>query len=140
MRAGLCLSFFALLSGCAATDGDKPTTQASTASVTLSGTVAYRERIALPSDARVKVLLSDVDRMDAPAPVLAETEFGADGRQVPLPFTLSYDPAHIAPNGSYAVSARISDASGRLLWITDTRISLPPPGTPATLWLVQVRN
>lgn len=140
MRAGPFLSFIALLSGCAATDGDRPAAPASTASVALTGTVAYRERIALPPDARVKVLLSDVGRMDAPAPVLAETEFGADGRQVPLPFTLNYDPARIAPNGSYAVSARISDASGRLMWITDSRISLPPPGTPATLWLVQVRN
>ena len=61
-----------------------------------------------------------------------------EGRQVPIPFTLDYDPARIVRAGNYAVSARITDASGKLLWITDTHFNLPAPGTPATLMLVQV--
>ena len=39
----------------------------------VTGTVAYRERMALPSDAVVEVRLSDVSRQDVAAPLIAET-------------------------------------------------------------------
>lgn len=39
---------------------------------TVTGTVTYRERIALPPGATVTVRLQDVSRADAPAEVLAE--------------------------------------------------------------------
>ena len=106
--------------------------------VTLSGTVAYRERMALPPDARLAVALRDVSRMDVAAPAIAEVERATDGAQVPLAFTLEYDPARINPRGRYAVSARISDGSGRLLWTTDSHIALPPAGQSLALWLVRV--
>lgn len=106
--------------------------------VTLTGTAFYRERIALPGDARLSVRISDVGRMDAPAPVIAETETATAGRQVPLAFSLAYDPARIEARGRYAVSARITDGTGRLIWITDTHADLPPPGQTIDLRLVQV--
>ncbi|TCM43245.1 YbaY family lipoprotein [Novosphingobium sp. ST904] len=140
MRAGLILPLIAAMSACTAPAATSPPAGASASMETLNGTVAYRERIALQPDARVKVTLADVGRMDAPATVIAETEFASEGRQVPLPFALSYDPARLAPNGTYAVSARITDSGGRLLWITDTRVTLPAPGTPVSLMLVGVRN
>lgn len=141
MRSIMLLPILAALSACQATGGSPPSTTAESpaARVTLNGTVAYRQRIALPQDARLKVTIADVGRTDAPAQAIAETEIETAGRQVPIPFTLDYDPAQIAPRGSYAVSARITDASGALLWITDTRFNLPVPGTPANLMLVQVR-
>lgn len=141
MRSIMLLPILAALSACQATDGSPPSTTAEIAAarVTLNGTVAYRQRIALPQDARLKVTIADVGRADAPAQVIAETEIETAGRQVPIPFTLDYDPTQIAPRGSYAVSARITDASGALLWITDTRFNLPAPGMPANLMLVQVR-
>jgi len=108
--------------------------------VTLSGTAFYRERIALPPDALLTVRVSDVSRMDAPAPVIAETRVAAKGRQVPLAFSLNYDPARIDSRGRYAVSARITDGAGRLIWITDTHIDLPPAGQTVDLLLVQVRS
>lgn len=106
--------------------------------VTLTGTAFYLQRIALPADARLSVRISDVSRMDAPAPVIAETEAATAGRQVPLAFSLAYDPARIDKRGRYAVSARITDGTGRLIWITDTHADLPPPGQTIELKLVQV--
>lgn len=106
-------------------------------SLTLIGTVLYRERIALPPDARLSVRISDVGRMDAPAPVIAETEMATEGRQMPLAFSLTYDPVRIDPRGRYAVSARIMDGGGRLIWVTDTHNALPAPGETIELRLVR---
>lgn len=106
----------------------------------LNGTVTYRERIALPPDSRVIVTISDVSLMDAPSVTIAQNQINTAGRQVPIPFALSYDPARIQPGRTYAVSARIVDRRGKLLWITDTRNPLPPRGMNIELWLVQVRR
>ena len=74
----------------------------------VSGTVTYRERIAMPANAVLTVQLQDVSRTDAPAQVIAEQKITFAGRQVPLPFELHYDPAKIEPEHSYGVSARIT--------------------------------
>ena len=68
-------------------------TSSRSATPTLSGTVAYRERIALPPDAVLTVRLLDVSRADAASVTLGETRVETDGRQVPLPFTVRYDGA-----------------------------------------------
>ncbi len=57
---------------------------------------------------------------------------------MPLPFNLDYDPARVLPGHRITVSGRIEDASGKLLWITDTSIPLPEPGERVDLPLVQV--
>ena len=77
---------------------------------TLTGTVAYRERMALPPGATITVTLSDVSRMDAAATVIAETTVDPAGRQVPIPFELRYDPGKIQPSGTYSVRATIRAA------------------------------
>jgi len=105
--------------------------------VTLSGTALYRERIALPRDAVLTVRISDVSRMDVAAPVIAETQIPTEGKQVPLAFALDYNGASIDPRRRYAVSARITDGTGNVLWITDTHTPLPAPGQPVALHLVQ---
>lgn len=107
---------------------------------TLTGTATYRERIALPPDSRLIVTISDVSLADAPSVTIAQTEMKTEGKQVPLAFSLSYDPARIEPRRSYAVSARILDGQGQLAWITDTRNTLPAPGQSIELRLVQVRR
>ncbi|MFC4256070.1 hypothetical protein GRI97_11925 [Altererythrobacter xixiisoli] len=104
--------------------------------VTLTGTVAYRERMALPDNARISVQLADVSRADAPATIVAQTSFRSNGRQVPIPFTLQYNPNRLQPNGRYTVSARITGADGTLMFITDTHNALQRPGQPMALNLV----
>lgn len=86
----------------------------------LTGTVTYRPRIALPPDAVADVQLQDVSLADAPATVLARQTVATEGRQVPIPFSLSYSPAAVQPGRRYAVRAEIRDRQGALLWTTTT--------------------
>jgi len=87
----------------------------------ITGTVLYRERIALPADAQVEVRLEDVTRADAPADVIAEKTVAADGTQVPIPFELRYAPERIQPNHRYAVRASIRAPSGDLMFAATTQ-------------------
>jgi putative lipoprotein len=107
----------------------------------VTGSIAYRERIALPPTAQIEVRLDDVSRADAPATNMATQSFASEGKQVPFAFTLTVDRADIDPRHSYAVSARITDADGKLMFITDTRNSVTFDSRPAidlgTLMLVR---
>ena len=92
--------------------------------VAVTGSIAYRERIALPPTAQIEVRLDDVSLADAPANNMATQGFASEGKQVPFAFSLTVDRADIDPRHSYAVSARITDADGKLLFITGTRNSV----------------
>lgn len=107
----------------------------------VTGTVAYRERIALDPAAEIVVQLLDVSRMDAPATVLAEQRIRADGRQVPIAFELSVDPARTDPRMHYNVSARILQ-DGQLLFITDRAYPVLTyrEGNTASLMLTRVNR
>lgn len=87
---------------------------------TLTGTVVYRERMALPINATIDVRLLDVSRQDVPARVMAQQTIDAAGQSVPVPYELEYDPGLVREAMSYAVRAEIRTASGELLWTTDT--------------------
>jgi putative lipoprotein len=104
----------------------------------IRGTVTYRERIALPADAVVHVTLSDVAVQDRVAPLVTETRVPSEGKQVPLPFELRYDPAKIAENGTYAIRATI-ESGGRTWFTTDTAYHVLTRGNPAQADLLLVR-
>jgi putative lipoprotein len=110
-------------------------TSAGAASARVTGTVSYRERLALPPGAVLKVQLLDVSRADAPAAVLGEQVITAGGRQVPFAFEIAYDPARIDPRMTYAVSARIEEG-GRLRFISDQRHAVITRGAPSQVDLV----
>ena len=93
--------------------GDEQDTPA-VASVT--GTVFYRQRIALTPDAVVTVKLADVSLQDVAAVIITEQVIHPAGKQVPFAFQLDYDPAEIDPAHTYAVQVRIEDG-GRLMFI-----------------------
>ncbi|MGL3820314.1 YbaY family lipoprotein [Sphingopyxis sp. R3-92] len=111
--------------------------------VSVTGNITYRERMALPPTVQVEIQLADVSLMDAPSKTIAQQSFTADGRQVPFPFTLTVDQRRLDPRGRYAVSARITDASGKLMFITDTHNSVTFTGQPridlGTLVLIKTR-
>jgi len=86
-------------------------------SARVTGTVVYRERIAIAPDAQVRVVLEIVSRADAEPTILAERTIRPAG-QVPVPFVLEYDPARIEPGRRYVVRAEIRDAAGALRWTT----------------------
>lgn len=102
------------------------------------GTVAYRERIALPADAVVEVWMTDVSPLIVVQVVIAETTVLPKGRQVPIPFELRYDPSRIEPDHDYAVKAVIRSA-GRIMFATETAYPVITKGNPTQvdIWLVR---
>jgi len=92
----------------------------------VTGTVTYLPRIALPPSAIVEVSLQDVSRADAPAITLASQTIELNGQQVPVDFSLSYNPNAIEPGHTYAVRASIR--VGEELWFTSTRSYPVTPG------------
>ena len=108
----------------------------------VTGTVAYRERIALDPSAEIVVQLLDVSRVDAAATVLAEQRLRAEGRQVPIAFELGVDPARIDSRMRYNVFARILDQDGQLLFITDRAYPVLTyrEGNTASLMLTRVER
>lgn len=97
----------------------------------LSGTLTYRERMALPAGAEVRLKLVDVSRADAPAETMAETTFKVD-RQPPIEFELAYDAAKIRADGVYALEASIAH-EGRVLFRTKHRVPVLGKDAPARI-------
>lgn len=131
------LGLAALLTACA-----KPTARTSAplravAAVqdSIVGTVAYRERQALPPGAVLRLELQDVSKPGAPATVVAEkTE--RPGRQTgPLTFSLPYDTLRIDPTNTYAVQARI-EVDGELLWANAAAYPVITRGNPKQLQMM----
>ncbi|MCH8309538.1 MAG: YbaY family lipoprotein, partial [Chloroflexi bacterium] len=89
---------------------------------TVTGTITYRERIALTPDAVVEVKLLDVSRADAPAITIGEQIIENPG-QVPVAFEIEYNPTDIDERFTYAIGARITE-SGELAFSNDTRHSV----------------
>ncbi|UPL47949.1 YbaY family lipoprotein [Hymenobacter sublimis] len=140
MKSGLLCAFgLLLLASCTATPsapgnaGSRPTPVVVKDSIT--GSVAYRERIALSPTAVVRVHLLDVSLQDVAATVIDSVTIRPNGRQVPLPFTLRYDTARIRPNYTYTVQARITDG-GRLLFRTDVAYPVLTRGNPKRVELL----
>ena len=77
----------------------------------LTGTVFYRERIALPPDATAEVVLEDISIADRPAVEIARATVAPAG-QVPIPFELHYVPDRIETDHRYGVRAAILWRSG----------------------------
>jgi putative lipoprotein len=114
----------ALLAACAA-----PSSSVDVDMAAVTGTVTHLERRALPPEAVVIVRLQDISRADAPAILLGEQRIELDGRQVPIPFEIGYDPAIIDDRMSYSVSARI-ELGDELLMISDTVHPVITRGAP----------
>ncbi len=106
----ICLTLF--LAGCI--QGEKTGTE----QAVISGTISYRERIALLPGFKARVLLEDVSRADAPATIIAEKIFEITG-QVPVRFDLVYDPDKIVDRHRYGIRAQFLDPEGRLRWTTN---------------------
>ena len=107
---------------------------------TISGSITYRERLALSDRAIVEVRLLDVSLADAPARVIASREIPDPG-QVPIRFELPFSSGEIDPRRAYAIQARIFDR-GELQFINDTRVPVLTRGAGdrVRITLVLVQN
>jgi heat shock protein HslJ/uncharacterized lipoprotein YbaY/uncharacterized lipoprotein NlpE involved in copper resistance len=74
----------------------------------ISGTAAYRQRIAMPPEAVLSVRVNDVSHTDAQSPVLAETSEPFGDRQVPIEFSLQVPSIAIDASHSYNLQATIT--------------------------------
>jgi len=101
----------------------------------VSGTVTYRQRIALPPTAVLIVRLIDVSRADAPSATIAEDRIDMAGKQVPVSFEFAYDRVKIQERNRYAMRAEIRDGD-RLLFTTDTSYPVITQGNPRTVEIV----
>jgi putative lipoprotein len=133
MKGAIAMACSAILTACSA-----GLVLAQDARPSVTGTLTYRERVALVPEAVIQVQLVNVSRLDAPAVVLSEQRFTAGGNQVPLPFQLPYDPALIQPGDMYAVQARISVADD-LLFITTDHYAVLTRGQPSNVDLMLQR-
>lgn len=99
---------------------------------TVTGTVTYLQRIALPPDAVVSVQLLNVSLQDVPAKVLAEVELATEGKQVPIAFQIRYKIADINPAHSYAVRANIR-AGGEISFTSSASYPVITRGAPVQI-------
>ena len=99
------------------------------AAAKITGSVVYRERIALPNDAIVRVRLEAAAAPEMPAKRVAEVVIPTEGKQVPIPFELAYDAAAIHPGTKYQVRATIS-AGDRTLFVSRTTYPVITKGAP----------
>jgi len=99
---------------------------------TVTGTVTYREKIALPSEGVVVIVkVEDISRADAPAITIGEQIIENPGHQVPIPFEVQYNPDDIDERYTYAMRVRI-EVDGKLWFINDTRYHVITHGFPTS--------
>ena len=103
----------------------------------VSGTVTYRERIALTPGAMLVVELRDTSYQDAAAELIARQTISDPG-QVPIRFKVGYSREDIESRNTYSVSARIIESDGRLAFTNDTAYDVITRGNPSKVDMVLV--
>jgi len=126
----LAVSFQAGIAEAAGAVGDAEAGMAGMASV--SGTVTYLPRIALPPDALVTVTVHNAQLADAPPEMttLATTAFTTDGAQVPLPYEVFYSTGDVQEGALYSIGATIRSSAGDLLFTSKEVIPVITKGNP----------
>ena len=107
------------------------------ATASITGTVTYRERIALTPGAVVTVQLRDTSLQDVASVLIAEQVITNPG-QVPIAFDVRYNEDDIDPRNTYSISARITESDGRLAFINDTAYDVITWGNPTRVDMVLV--
>ena len=104
----------------------------------IAGSAAYRERMALPSEAELIVRLLDVTSGDS-APALVAEDTVSPAGQVPIAFEILFDDADVRADGRYALEARISVA-GAVLFATREPVQVDVTQAAQSLDLMLVRQ
>jgi putative lipoprotein len=94
------------------------TTMTTVASASVTGTVTYLEKIALLPGAVINVRLQGRPAPGAAPDIIGEQSITTSGRQVPIPFEITYNPAVIDPGRIYTVGASIT-VGGQLMFASD---------------------
>ena len=135
--------YLALLGGLAACSpgvpGDPAATRSDAAAraAQVTGTLAYRERIALPPGAVATVQLVDTSLADMFSIAIAYQEIEDPGSP-PIPFALDYDPSKIDERTQYGVRASIR-YDDQLLFTSDTHYPVLTRGAGNTADIMLIR-
>ena len=95
----------------------------------VSGTVTYRERIALTEGAALVVELRDTSYADGPAPLIARQTISSPG-QIPIKFKVGYNREDISSRNRYSIRADIIESDDRLAFTNDTAYEVITHGNP----------
>lgn len=119
---------------------DSTPTTARTGMDTVTAVINYRQRVALPNGAHVKVSLVDGSRADGQVTVISSEDRVTTGDQVPFTFLLPFVLDQIPMNARLAVRARI-EFEDRLLFTSTQVYPVVTQGAPKSVELVleQVR-
>lgn len=112
----------------------RPTTPTTTTSTTttvqvpagwhvVTGRVRAPRDVRLPAGSTVTISLEDVTREDEPSTTVLKVDFPTS--RLSTPYQLQFNPVRLSEDRTYIVTARIYNASGRLLYISRTRQELP---------------
>ena len=77
--------------------------------IAITGSISYLQKIALTDKSVAEIKLIDVTLKNAPE-LLVSRQFISPAGQIPIKFTLPYNPAQIDPTHKYEVRARILEA------------------------------
>ena len=77
----------------------------------------------------MEVTLQDVSKADAPAELISTQTIATQGAEVPIAYSLKYDPAKIDAKNTYAVRATITEG-GKLTWTSTKRYAVLTRGAP----------
>ncbi len=96
----------------------------------IQGTITYRDQARLPRNAHVSIELRERFRQGGPVvPIVTRTIENI--QEVPIPFTLDYDPSIVDPRRQYEVHAAIYDG-GHPIYTTRTPYRVITEGYPRT--------
>jgi putative lipoprotein len=101
----------------------------------VTATITYRQRMALPDNAHIKVTLEDVSRVDAPARVISSEDRMAGGAQVPFVFSLPYVLNQLPMNARLVVRVRIEEGD-KLLFTSTSVHPVVTQGAPKAVEVV----
>ena len=132
------------LLGALACQGDSSSSNSTTTvasgkrpNASVSGSVTYRERLALTPGARLEVQLRDTSYQDTASELIAEQVIENPG-QVPIDFKLEYNRSDLDDRNTYSLQARIVEADGRLAFINDTAYDDITRGNPSKVDMLLV--
>jgi putative lipoprotein len=101
-----------------------------TAHATVRGRINYGDGMALPPQAVIDIVLTDISGVGDPAQI-ARIRMSAE-EDGPIPFELSVPSARIDQKRTYVLSARIS-YEGKLLYVNTTQPKVLTQGAPAKI-------
>jgi putative lipoprotein len=132
LKTALLLLSMALLSALPAHAQQPAAAQTASTFGMVTGTVAYRQRIALAPNAVLRVQLENVSLADAAAKIVSEVLLPTNGKQVPLSFAVPYRKADIVTNHRYNIRATIL-VNGKAQFISTTANSVLTNGAPTNI-------